>query len=310
MSDRVIVIAEVGSNYDGDLELAKRYVLAASESGADVVKFQTLRKNLLVAPRLYDGRIARDNPVHANFANLELPPEWHYELKAVADQAGLEFMSSPFHLEAVALLESVGVRSYKIASGDITFRPLLEAVGRTGKKVVLSTGASTEDEVAATLDVLDSAGAADVSLLHCVSNYPPAWEEMNLRAIATLSARFGRRVGISDHTPGYLVPVAAVALGAKLIEKHVTFDRGRAGPDHPFAMTLPEFAEMVQKVRLLETALGDGRKLPAASEMAKRKRIRRGVYDPVTLAPVAGDEGLWLRPEHELGRGGRPASKR
>lgn len=299
MSDRVMIIAEVGSNYNGDVELAKWYVLAAKESGADAVKFQTLQKSKLVAPRTYAGGAVTDNPVYINFANLELPDEWHYELKAVADQAGIEFMSTPFHLEAVELLESVGVRSYKIASGDITFRPLLETVGRTGKQVVLSTGASTEDEVSAALDVLEKAGAADISLLHCVSNYPPAWEEVNLRALPTMRARFGRPVGISDHTPGCLVPVAAVALGATLIEKHVTFDRNQSGPDHPFAMTMEEFADMVRQIRQLEAALGDGRKRPCASELAKRRRIRRGVYDPRTLEPLEGEEGLWLRPVHE-----------
>jgi sialic acid synthase SpsE len=299
MNGRVTVIAEVGSNYNGDLELAKRYVRDLRECGADVVKFQTLRKSLLVAPRLYAAGTARDNPVYANFANLELPPEWHFELKSVADEVGIEFMSTPFHLEAVALLESVGVRSYKIASGDITFAPLLERVARTGKRVILSTGASTEEEVASALAVLDAAGASDVALLHCVSNYPPAWEEMNVRAVATLRTRFGRRVGISDHTPGSVVPIAAVALGAELVEKHVTFDRSQAGPDHPFAMTMPEFAQMVRDLRHLEPALGDGRKRPCDSEVAKRARIRRGVYDPKTLAPVAGDAGLWLRPQHE-----------
>ena len=303
MTDRVLTIAEVGSNYDGDLQLARRYVVAARECGADIVKFQTLRKNELVAPRLYEAGAVTDNPVYRRFSNLELPDEWHFELKSLADEVGIEFMSTPFHLGGVDLLEAVGVRTYKIASGDITFRPLLEKVAGTGKRVLLSTGASSEEEVAAALDVLESAGATDISLLHCVSNYPPAWDEMNLRAMSSMHARFGRPVGISDHTPGSVVPIAAVALGATLVEKHVTFDRSRQGPDHPFAMTMDEFAAMVEQVRLLERALGDGRKVPVASEIAKQHRIRRGRYDPDTLEPVEGDCGVWLRPAHGPARG-------
>ncbi|CAN5355042.1 N-acetylneuraminate synthase family protein [soil metagenome] len=298
MSEHVTLIAEVGSNHNGELELAKRYVRAAAESGADVVKFQTLRKRTLVAPRLYGEGMVVENPVYANFASLELPDEWHGELNALAESVGIEFMSTPFDLEAVDLLETVGVRAYKIASGDITFRPLLERVGRTGKRVVLSTGASSESDIADALRVLEEAGANDITLLHCVANYPPAWDELNLRAIVTMQSRFGRPVGLSDHTPGSVAPVAAVALGATIVEKHVTFDRQQQGPDHPFAVTMAEFAEMARQIRLLEQALGDGRKRPCATELAKQNRIRRGLYDPETFAPVDGDEGLWLRPAY------------
>lgn len=302
MRDRVTVIAEVGSNYNGDLALATRYVHAAKECGADAVKFQTLHKEKLVAPRLYSDGAVTDNPAYLNFASLELPDEWHYELKGLADEIGIEFMSTPFYLGAVDLLESVGVHTYKIASGDITFGPLLDKVGRTGKRVVLSTGASTEEEISAALQVLKKAGTKDISLLHCVSNYPPVWDEMNVRAVATMRARFRCPVGISDHTPGSVVPLAAVALGGTVIEKHVTFDRANKGPDHPFAMTVEEFAGMVEQVRLLERVLGDGRKRPSDSELAKQNRMRRGIYDPVTLEPSKGASGVWLRPDHQHSR--------
>ena len=131
-----------------------------------------------------------------------------------------------------------------------------------------------------------------------MSNYPPAWEEMNLQAIPTLRRTFGLPVGISDHTPGDLVPIAAVALGASLIEKHVTFDRSRPGPDHPFAMTLEEFGTMIGRIRLLEKALGTGEKIPTPTELAKKHRMRRGIYDSATKLPADGTEGIWLRPEH------------
>ena len=286
----VFIIGEVGSNYDGDLDTAKRYVNALKVAGADAVKFQTLRRNRLALPV--------DCP---KVTSLELPDTWHYELKQEADKAGIEFMSTPFNLEAVDLLEAVGVSTYKIASGDITYVPLLERVGLTGKRVLLSTGASSLQDVRRAVAVLTMARAGEIVPLHCVSNYPPRWDEMNLKAITTLKNEFGV-VGLSDHSPGILAPIAAVALGATVIEKHVTFDRLLPGPDHPFAMTVYEFSGMVQQIRLLEQALGDGEKAPTEAELDKRHRMRRGIYDPVTFEPIDDPGGLWLRPEH----GGRP----
>ncbi len=298
MSEHVQIIAEIGSNYDGDLSLAKEYIRAAKDAGADIVKFQTLRKDRLVAPRVEKDGQWVENPVWGAFSNLELPDAWHAELLRYANELGVEFMSAPFYLEAVDLLETVGVTRYKIASGDITFLPLLEKVGATRKPVVLSTGASHLEEVAQAIDVLEGAGCPEIALLHCVSNYPPTYEEMNLRVVGTLKERFGRPVGISDHSPGSLVPLATVALGGTWIEKHVTLDRANKGPDHPYAMTFAEFDDMVRQVRTLEKALGDGVKRPAETELAKRRRIRRGVYDAKTFEPVTGPEGLWLRPIH------------
>ncbi|NLT23683.1 MAG: hypothetical protein GXX82_11605 [Syntrophorhabdus sp.] len=294
------IVAEIGSNYDGDLNRAIEYVRAARVCGASIVKFQTLKKDKLVAPMLWTEGHPSDNPVYQGFSNLELVEEWHFALKEEAERQGIEFMSTPFYLEAVDLLERVGVSTYKIASGDITFRPLLEAVGTTGKKVILSTGGSSLGDVENALNTLRRAGTGIVTLLHCVSNYPPQWSEMNLRSIVTLRETFGTPVGISDHTPGAAVPIAAVALGASVIEKHVSFDRNLPGPDHSFAMTMDEFAEMVSQVRNIEAALGTGEKVPADSEAMKQHRMRRGVYDPRTLEPMEGDEGIWLRPQHYL----------
>lgn len=297
MADHVFTICEVGSNYNGSIDCALDYLRAAKRAGADAVKFQTLRKDKLVAPRIYvDGRWV-ENPVYKAFSSLELPDEWHFELKRCADQTGIEFFSTPFYLEAVDLMERAGVRTYKIASGDISFLPLLQAVGATGKRVIMSTGASALADIETALNVLTQSGARDITLLHCVANYPPRWEEMNLRAMVTLKEEFGLPVGISDHTPGSLVAIAAVALGAVAVEKHVTFDRGQAGPDHPFAMTMDEFADMIAQLRTLEVALGDGNKLPVQSELEKQYRLRRGVYDPSTLYPAADGKGIWLRPQ-------------
>ncbi len=299
---KTTIIAEVGSNYNGSLETAREYIRAAKAGGADAVKFQTIRKDRLVSPRIWSEGGIVDNPVWSLFASQELPDDWHFSLKETADREGIEFLSTPFYLEAVDLLERVGVGRFKIASGDLTFLPLLEAVGRTGKPVLLSTGASTLEEIRSSLEVLRRSGAGEITLLHCVSNYPPRWDEMNLRAIATLRETFGAPVGISDHSPGSLVPIASAALGASVIEKHVTFDRSLPGPDHPFAMTLEEFAEMARQIRFLEQALGTGEKIPVEAEQAKRQRMRRGIYDPKTFAPSPSRKGLWLRPEHPLSR--------
>lgn len=299
MSDHVYIISEIGSNFNGSLEIAKQYIRASQEAGADAVKFQSIRKDRLIAPRvLEDGRLV-DNPIYRNCTFCELPDEWYPELKEEADRAGIEFLSTPFYLEAVDVLESINVSTYKIASGDITFYPLLEKVGRTGKRIILSTGASDLADIDLALTKLRDAGAKEIVLLHCVSNYPPEWSEINLLAMATLRKRFNLPVGVSDHSPGDLIPIAAVALGAVVIEKHVTFDRSLAGPDHPYAMTMEEFGDMIRRVRLLEQALGSGDKVPTSTELLKQRRIRRGIYDRNSLDPSESPDGLWLRPQYK-----------
>ena len=297
MSDRVELIAEVGSNFEGDLDLAKRYVAAAAGAGAAAVKFQTLTRETLMAPEVFDAEAGAwvGNPRYASFSNVGLPDAWHEPLKRCAEDEGVEFLSTPFHLDAVDLLESIGVTRYKLASGDLTFEPLQDKVGATGKPVLLSTGASRLDEVEAALARLDEAGSGPVTVLHCTASYPPSFEELNLRAIATLRDAFGREVGLSDHSPGVTAAIAAATLGARVIEKHVTFDRARSGPDHPFAMEMGEFAALAQSLRDLEAALGDGVKRPMPSEAPRRPRLRRGIYDPETFRPA--DDGIWLRPE-------------
>jgi len=299
MTEKVNIIAEIGSNYDSDLETAKKYIMASKNSGADAVKFQTLRKAKLISPMVRQGDKWTKHPAWENFSNLELSDEWHFILKEFADESIIEFISTPFYLEAVDLLEKVKVSRYKIASGDITFLPLLEKVGETGKPVILSTGGSNLFDVQKAIEILNHSGAGQITLLHCVASYPPQFSEMNLRAIATLKNEFNLPVGISDHSPGNIVPLAAVALGASVVEKHVTFDRTFIGPDHSFAMTMLEFAEMVKQIRLLEKALGTGEKVPSPDELKRQHRFRRGVYDPETLEPVDGQEGLWLRPDHK-----------
>ena len=293
-----MIIAEVGSNHDGSLTTAREYVRAAKQSGADAVKFQFIRKDSLVSPKSNIGSRQEDYPPYAAFPLKDVPDQWISELKTLSDDKGIEFFCTPFSLNAVDVLEAVGVGTYKIASGDITFLPLLEKVANTGKRVILATGASDLEDVRKAYTTLWEAGARDITLLHCVSNYPPQWEEMNLRAMTTLSEEFGCPVGISDHTPGSAVPVAATALGATVIEKHVTLNRANPGPDHPYAMTFPEFREMVTDVGHIRAALGSGEKKPTPAELEKQWRMRRGIYDPVTFLPAA--RGIYLRPQHRV----------
>ncbi len=298
MRNDVTIIAEVGSNYDSDLSIAKKYISSAAEIGSDAVKFQTLRKDKLISPKVRTADGWQEHPVWQSFSNLELTDEWHFLLKQHADKEGIDFMSTPFFLEAVDLLEEVGVTQYKIASGDITFFPLLDKVGSTAKPVVLSTGGSSIAEVETAVKRLEKAGSGPITLLHCVVSYPPAYEEVNLKAMVTLKEKFGLPTGISDHTPGSVVALGAVALGATVIEKHVTFDRNLKGPDHPFAMTIAEFEQMVNDIRIMENVLGNGEKVPSDDEKLRQHRFRRGVYTPDTLEPASGSDGIWLRPEH------------
>lgn len=290
-------IAEVGSNFGGDFELAKTYIDRAAEAGASAIKFQTLKKEKLLAQKtIIDGALV-ENPRWNLFGNVGLPEEWHRELKDHAQARGIQFASTPFYLDAVDVMEACDVDFYKIASGDITFLPLLERVGATGRRVILSTGASSLAEVEVALNVLVSAGAGRVDLLHCVVSYPPQWQDMNLRAIATLKAEFGVEVGLSDHGPGYLAPVIAVGLGATLFEKHVTHDRSAKGPDHPFAMPFPEYEQMVQQTQFATDALGNGIKVGTEDELKRKHWFRRGTYDVQTGLPSAEGDLVWLRPE-------------
>lgn len=299
IAGQVTLIAEIGSNYDGDLDLAKRYIKAAAKAGAQIAKFQTLSRDGLIARRILDPGTDQiiDNPKYAAFGNQGLPEDWHYALKACADDNGIEFMSSPFSLEAVDLLEDVGVKRYKIASGDMTFRALQEKIARTGKPIIQSTGASYLDEVEAAAQALWDHGCSDLTLLHCTASYPPAWEDLNLNAIKTLRTSFpDTALGLSDHSPGSIAPIASIALGARVIEKHVTFDRSNPGPDHPFAMEMDEFAQMARDIEDLITALGSDEKKPAASEFHRRNNLRRGLYDAETGNPTDDPNGVWLRP--------------
>jgi N,N'-diacetyllegionaminate synthase len=273
------VIAEVGSNHDGSLENAKKYIKAIAETGADAAKFQ-----LFTAPTLLNSEVMDENnqwsthPAWQIIEDLSLPETWLPELVACCEENNILFCCTPFSEEAVDQLEKINIPFYKVASGELTHPLLLEKVGRTGKPVVLSTGMGNMKEVKLALTCLKEAGCKDLAVLHCVSNYPPRDEDSNLTALIGMQEELGEVVGLSDHSPASALCVVALALGARVFEKHVTFDRNSEGPDHPFALEMDEFKTLVEDLNRAWLALGSGGKHSVAAEEEMKIHARRGVY--------------------------------
>ena len=272
---RTYVIADVGSNFNGSLELAKEYIHAGREIGADCVKFQTFTAESLLSPIKPDGQRWEAYDVVKRY---ELPLSWHPELIECAKQCGVEFLTTPFSLDVIDALNEMGIKAFKVASGDLTFIPLLKKLGSCGKPIILSTGMAYPGEIETAVKRLQQSGPVDVALLHCVSNYPPKYEKVNLRAIETMKQTFGLPVGLSDHTPDDVTVLGALALGACIVEKHITIDKNLGTPDAPFSMTVDEFKVMIDRIRKLEKSLGNGAKEPADDELHGRQWARRGVY--------------------------------
>lgn len=306
--DRIYIIAEAGVNHNGSLARAKRLVDASARAGADAVKFQTFRAgDLASASARKAGYQRRQTGARGTqlemLKKLELDERAHRELKGRCRQMGIEFLSAPFDIESLFLLaRRLRLRRLKIPSGEITNAPLLLEAARSGLPVILSTGMSTTDEVRTALGVLAfgythraaapsikaferaygsksgrRALAGRVALLHCTTEYPAPFDEVNLRAMETLRSEFSLPVGLSDHTPGTAVPVAAAALGAAMIEKHITLDKSLPGPDHRASLEPGEFKEMVDAVRQVERALGDGLKAPSPSETRNIEVVRKSI---------------------------------
>lgn len=276
------VIAEAGVNHNGDLRLARQLIDTAVQAGADAVKFQAYKAERLVteaAPKAeYQVRATGGGESQLDMLRrLELRPEAQYELRDYCRQKGILFLSTPFDEESADVLEDVGVTAFKIPSGEITNLPFLAHVAKKGRPMILSTGMATLGEVETALRAVESAGNREVILLHCVSNYPADPADVNLRAIPTMIQAFHFPVGYSDHTLGLEVPLAAVALGACVIEKHFTLDRALPGPDQQASAEPAELAALVAGVRKVEAALGHGRKVPAASESGTADVARKSL---------------------------------
>jgi len=281
-----LILAEAGVNHDGDETVAHRLVDVAADCGADAVKFQTFDPGLVVSPGAstagYQAGATGHDRQHALLAGLTLPRGAWAELAAHAAERGLAFLSTPFDLASADLLVDVGVPALKVPSGELTNLPLLRELARRGLPLLISTGMATAAEVGVALAA--TAAAPGRCLFHCVSAYPAPVAEANLRAIPALRDRFGVPVGWSDHTVGTTTALGAVALGAALLEKHVTLDRGRAGPDHAASADPDGLAAYVAAVRDLESALGDGVKAPAPSEAETRVLVRRSLHAARPLA--------------------------
>ena len=276
------VIAEAGVNHNGELDLARRLVEAAADAGADAVKFQTFRADGVAsgeAPKA-GYQLATTDRAESQLEmlrRLELDATAHGELKRLAEERGLVFLSTPFDASSVELLDGLGVDAFKVASPDLVNYLLLDDLARRGRPVILSTGLADLAEVKAAVARLRNGGCDDIVLLHCVSEYPAPPADANLRAMATMRDELGLPVGYSDHSEGDAVALAAVALGASALEKHFTLDRSLPGPDHAASLEPAELKRLVAAVRAVEESLGDGVKAPAESERANTATIRRSL---------------------------------
>jgi N,N'-diacetyllegionaminate synthase len=290
MSRKTLIIAEAGVNHNGNIQMAKQLIDAAADAGADLVKFQTFSADRLVtayAQKANYQNLTTDaaESQHQMLRRLELDADMHHTLMAHCASRGIGFFSAGFDIESVNLLVSLGQDHFKIPSGEITNLPYLRHIGDLGRRTLLSTGMATLGEVEAAIEVLEAAGTAreNMVVLHCTTEYPTPMGEVNLRAMQSMGSALGVAVGYSDHTVGIEVSVAAVALGAQVIEKHFTLDRNLPGPDHKASLEPAELAALVKAIRNVEAALGNGVKRPTPSETKNRPIARKSLVAAVPI---------------------------
>jgi len=282
---KVLIIAEAGVNHNGDFELAKKMVDIAFEAGADIIKFQTAIPELVMSNTAPKAEYQNNN-TGIEESQLEMSKKIHLpltaykELKIYCEEVGIKFLSTPFDHVSIDLLSDLGQDIFKIPSGEITNLPYLKKVANLNTKIIISTGMSNLSEIEFALDILVQNGSTldNIIVLHCNTDYPSPYEDVNLLAMNTIKNAFGVRVGYSDHTPGIEVPIAAVALGAEVIEKHFTLDKKMAGPDHLASLNPRELREMIIAIRNIEIALGSGRKIPTPSESKNLNIARRSIH--------------------------------
>ncbi len=281
--DNVIIIAEAGVNHNGDYNKALELIDVAAESGADFVKFQTFKAKKLVSNDANLATYQRATTTYEKqsdmLTDLELKYEWHEGLMKHAQKKSIDFISTPFDLESINFLEKLGLNLFKIPSGEITNLPYLRAIGKLQRNIVLSTGMANLGEIERAIEVLVDEGVdkRKITLLHCTTEYPAPFCEVNLAVIKTLRTAFDLPVGYSDHTEGSAVSIAAVALGARIIEKHFTLDRNLPGPDHKASLEPNELTEMIASIRQVEQSLGSRIKRPTASEIKNMEVVRKSL---------------------------------
>ena len=285
---KVFIIAEAGVNHNGNINIAKKLIDAASEAGVDAVKFQSFITEKIVSKYTekagYQKKTTDKNESqYGMIKKLELDKERHMELLDYCHYKNMMFLSSPFDLESIRLLNELGLEIFKIPSGEITNLPYLREIGKLKKKVILSSGMSTLGEIEAALHLLRQNGTKEITVLQCNSEYPTPMEDVNLNVMLTIKDAFKVDVGYSDHTLGIEVPIAAAAMGAKIIEKHFTIDRNMDGPDHQASLEPHELKAMVTAIRNIEIALGNGIKEPSKSELINMKFVRKSIVAKCTI---------------------------
>ena len=298
----VLIIAEAGVNHNGSLELAKKMADVAKEAGADIVKYQTAVPELVISTfaekadyqKVQTGeeesQLDMVRKIHFDFTG-------HKELKEYCDEIGIMYLSTPFDLASIDFLESIDMPVYKVPSGEITNLPYLEKIAKLGKPVILSTGMSTIEEIGNALGILNANGTPQVTVLHCNTEYPTPMHDANVRAMLDIFRNFGVPVGFSDHTLGMAAPLAAVALGAVVVEKHFTLDKNMDGPDHKASMSPEELKELIKTIRETELALGDGQKKVTESEAKNINIARKSIVaiKPIKKGELLTEENLYVK---------------
>jgi len=302
---KVFIIAEAGVNHNGSIELAKKLIDVAVEAGADAVKFQTFKAEKLVSKNTQKAQYQKEN-IQDNddsqfnmLKKLELDIDTHKELISYCKEKNIMFLSTPFDLDSIELLNSLGLEIFKIPSGEITNLPYLREIGKLNKQVILSTGMADIGEIEDALDILINSGTSkkDITVLHANTMYPTPYEDVNLKAMVTIGNTFDVLYGYSDHTLGIEVDIAAVAMGASCIEKHFTLDKTMEGPDHKASLEPDELKAMVSGIRNIEVALGDGIKKPSPSEKPNIKVARKSIVAKTNIkkGEILSEENLTIK---------------
>lgn len=301
----ILIIAEAGVNHNGNIELAKKLIESAKEAGADIIKFQTGKAKNIISRFAPKAQYQIENTGNDQESQLEmveklaLKDEDWLPLTKHCHQVGIEFLSTPFDFESVKLLDSLGMQTFKIPSGEITNLPYLRMIGRLNKKIILSTGMSNLGEIETAISILTQSGTKreNITILHCNTEYPTPMKDVNLKAMQTIANAFHLPVGYSDHTEGIHIPIAAVAMGASVIEKHFTLDKNMEGPDHKASLEPHELKEMIRCIRDIEVALGNGIKQESESEKKNKLLARKSIVAnrPIKAGEVLSECNLYVK---------------
>ncbi|WP_027327682.1 N-acetylneuraminate synthase [Helicobacter pametensis] len=301
----ILIIAEAGVNHNGDIGLAKKLIEVAKDSGADIVKFQTGKPENVISKFAPKAQYQIENTGDKIESQLEMvkklalqDSDWPV-LISHCQKIGIEFLSTPFDFESIRLLDSLGMQIFKIPSGEITNLPYLRMIGKLKKQVILSTGMSNLGEIETAISILTQAGTKreNITILHCNTEYPTPMKDVNLKAMQTIANAFHLPVGYSDHTEGIHIPIAAVAMGAQVIEKHFTLDKTMEGPDHKASLEPHELKEMVKCIREIENALGNGIKRESESEKKNKPIARKSIVanKPIKAGEIFSEDNLYVK---------------